>query len=246
MNRSLRIIRSESTKLTVVGLQDPPAGTYRIEPLAGSPAVARIAEAQDAPDARVTARVSGSGSSRVLSYDIVRRPGQKVTFTEIAGNARRSIGTVNGGGRGRLRFSPAPGRGVRSIEAQFELNGLPAERKIVARFAPPAARLARPARLRVRRVGTSLRVSWASVVGAATYEVVTTTTGAGQRTRRTRGRSLTLRGLSKSSSGRVTVRAVAPLRQGAPAGARFPGHCAPSDALQSPAPAAAAALSLTS
>jgi hypothetical protein len=218
---ALRIIRSEETKLTAVGLQDPRPGTYRIEPLPGSPAVTRVLQAQDPPDAKVTARVSGSGTSRVLSYDVRRRPAQSVTFIEVAGQDRRPIGTVNGGGRGTLPFSPAPGGGPRTIEAQFELDGLPAERKVVARFSPPSARLGRPGGLRIVRVGTTLRVSWASVAGAAAYEVVTSTTGAGQRTGRTRGRTVTVGQVPKSSTGRVTVRAVAALRQGNPASASF-------------------------
>jgi hypothetical protein len=59
------------------------------------------------------------------------------------------------------------------------------------------------------------------VAGAAAYEVVTTTTGAGQRTGRTRGRTVTVGQVPKSSAGRVTVRAVAALRQGNPASASF-------------------------
>jgi Concanavalin A-like lectin/glucanases superfamily len=218
---ALRIIRQESTKLTAVGLQDPRPGTYRIETMSGSPAVAGLAEAQDPPAARISARVLGTGTSRVLAYDILRRRAQRVTFTEIAGTTRRVIGTVNGGGRGRLRFTTAPGRGRRAIEAQFELDGLPAEKRVVSRFAPPAALLGRPGGLRVRRLGTALRVTWRSVAGATAYEVVVSPSGAAQRTRRTRSRRLLLRGVPRSSSGRVTVRAVAQLRQGRAASAGF-------------------------
>jgi hypothetical protein len=223
---ALRIIRQESTKMTVVGLQDPRPGTYRIETMSGSPAVTRLAEAQDPADARISARVLGTGTSRVLAYDIGRRPAQRIVFTEIAGTTRRVIGTVNGGGRGRLRFTTAPGRGRRAIEAQFELDGLAAEKRVVARFAPPAARLGRPGGLRLRRLGTALLVTWRGVSGASAYEVVANPSGAAQRTRRTRSRRLVLRGIPRSSSGRVTVRAVDQLRQGAAATAGF-GATAP-------------------
>lgn len=107
------------------------------------------------------------------------------------------------------------------IEAQFELDGLPAEKRVVARFAPPSPHLGKPKRLKVRRHGTSLRVSWAKVAGAERYEVVATTSGERQRIRRVRGRRTTLKRLPRSSAGRITVRAVAELRQGRPARARF-------------------------
>jgi hypothetical protein len=68
----------------------------------------------------------------------------------------------------------------------------------------------------------SLSVSWAGVRNATRYEVVATTSGAGQRIVRTRGRRATLKRIPKSSAGRVSVRAVATLRQGKPASARFP------------------------
>lgn len=205
---SLRIIRSEPAKLTVIGLQDPAPGVYRIEPLEGSPAITRVREATDPPGAKITARVTGTGTRRVLRYDVMRRPAQRVTFVEVGRSSRRIIGTVSGGGRGHIVFTPAPGRDRRRIEAQFELDGLPAERRTVARFTPPGGRLARPARLRVVRRGASLRASWAAVRGATRYEVVVTTADTRQRVRRTQARRLRLTGVPASTSGRVSVRAL--------------------------------------
>ena len=46
--------------------------------------------------------------------------------------------------------------GVHRVEAQFELAGVQAERLTVARFTPPSPRLARPARVTVRRRGALL------------------------------------------------------------------------------------------
>lgn len=170
----------------------------------------------------MTATLRGKGARRVLHYDIARRRAQRVTFVEIdPAGATRPIGTVNGGGRGKLRFAPAPGRGVRRIEARFELAGLAAERSFVARFAPPSPRLTRPRRLRVRRRATSLHVSWAKVPGARRYEVVASSSDEGSSMRRTRGQRAVIKGIGKSSAGRVTVRAVDRLRDGRPAKARF-------------------------
>ena len=102
-----------------------------------------------------------------------------------------------------------------------EPDGLPAEKLIVARFAPPSPALDRPARLRVRRLGTGLRVTWAGVPGATRYEVVVTTSAAIQRMVSTPGRGVTLKRVPKSSTGQVTVRGLANMRHGLPASARF-------------------------
>ena len=169
----------------------------------------------------MTASVSGRGSKRVLEYNIRRREAQRVTFSEVAGVTRKPIGTVNGGGRGTLRFSPAPGRGRRTIEAQFELDGLPAERKTVARFKPPSPKLGRVRGLRVRRQGEALLVSWRRVAGAKRYEVVAATSGAGQRVKRLRKASVRLKRIPRASSGIVTVRAVDSLREGRRARKKF-------------------------
>ena len=68
-----------------------------------------------------------------------------MTFVETGPGGRRTIGMVTGG-RGTLSFTPAPGNGRRQIEAQFELAGVGAETKTVARFTPPSLHLGRPAR----------------------------------------------------------------------------------------------------
>jgi hypothetical protein len=227
----IRIVRSESLRMTVVGLENPPPGRYRIEPVGSSVAATEITEAEDLPPARVDVQMSGSGASasqlggsgtrRTLRYSIRRRPDQRVTFLETGPGGSRQIGTVSGGGKGVLRFSPAPGRGRRTIEAQFELAGLPAERRTVARFTPPSPRLARPARVRVRRRGKTLVVSWKRVPGATRYEVVTDFRSGRQRLTKTRRRSTTLRRIRRSDGGRVRVRALADMRQGRPSSARF-------------------------
>ena len=160
---AIRILRSDQLKLTAVGLQDPQPGVYRIEPLAGSSSIKSFGVASDPPNAKVTASVRGTGARRALLYDIRRRPDQRVTFSEVAaGGSTHTIGTVTGGGRGRLRFSPAPGRGARHVVAQFELAGLPAESLTVARFSPPSPKLARPHGLVIRRRANTLRVRWSA------------------------------------------------------------------------------------
>ncbi len=220
VTRAVRILRSEQLHQTVVGLVNPRPGTYTIETLPGSPAITRVAEATDPLPAQVKASVHGHGARRTLAYDIRRRPQQTVQFVEVSGSLRKPIGTVSGG-RGTLAFSPAPGSDVRHIEAQFTLDGIRAETLTVASFRPPSPRLGRPAHLRVRRRASALIVSWQGVPGATGYELVTTSPSAGQRIVRTRGAGATLRGVALTSAGSVSVRAIAPMRYGAPATAPF-------------------------
>jgi virginiamycin B lyase len=220
LTREIRILRSPLLRSTTVGLQNPRPGNYRIDALPLSPAITRVSEADDPPSARVTARVSGHGARRTLTYDVLPRPNQRVTFVETGSGGERPIATITGG-RGTRSFSPAPGTGKRHIEAQFELNGIGSETKTVATFTPPSARLGRPAHVRVRRLADQLQVTWSRVAEAARYEIVTTLAGGGQRVTSTRRPTATIRSVARSSGGRVTVRAIAPLREGRAAGARF-------------------------
>jgi concanavalin A-like lectin/glucanase superfamily protein len=215
----IRILRSESLKLTVVGLVDPAAGTHTIELLPGS-AISSVREAEDQPAARATARVSGSGGKRTLTYDILQRKAQRVTFLETGPGGSREIGTT-AGGKGRIEFTPTPGSGTSRIEAEFELAGLPAERRTLTRFTAPSPRLATVQRIRARHGGTTLRVTWQRVQQARSYDVRVTLSSGGERYVRTTRPTLTLRDIPRWSSGRVTIRALAPLRESTPAGVAF-------------------------
>jgi hypothetical protein len=64
-------------------------------------------------------------------------------------------------------------------------------------------------------------VSWARVPGATRYELVSTLSGRPQRILRTRASAATLRRVPLTARGRISVRAVATLRQGAPVSARL-------------------------
>lgn len=214
---ALRILRSEQLKATIVGLNEPKPGTYRIEELPGSPEITSSSVAEDQPKARITATVGAGADAakRTLRYDIGEREDQRVRFVDVGSTGSRELGVVSGGGRGTLTFPALPGTGVHRVEAQFELAGVQAERLTVARFTPPSLRLARPASVTVRRRGTFLSVAWPAVAGARRYEVVATAASGVQRRTRTTRRTVTLKGLPTASGGRVAVRATASLRQGA-------------------------------
>ena len=219
--RKIRILRFNGNRhagpFTVVGLQNAEPGRYAISPLPGSPAIVRTAQATDAPRAKVSGRVVGRGGRRVLRFRVRRRPNQRVTFQEIGpGGAARTIG-ITRRARGRIRFRTAPGRGRRRVVAQFELSGMPAERKLVATFRPPSMRLARPRRLRVRRRGSRVVVRWRRVRGARRYEVAASLSSRRMVFARTRRTRVVLR-VPRWLSGRVTVRALDDVRQSRVAG----------------------------
>jgi hypothetical protein len=218
---AIRIISLNEAKITSVGLQDPRPGDYTIEPISDTPAITQVSQAEDPADAKIKARVTGGGDTRTLEYDIRRRPDQRVNFFDVTeGGAEKQIATVKGGGRGSLRFAPAPGDGKHQIVAQFELAGLAAERKTVANSKPPAPTLPKPRQLRVVRHGKTVRASWGRVPGADAYEVAVTGSTGAQKFDKTRKTHTSIK-VPKSSAGRVSVRAVAKLRQGAPSLARF-------------------------
>ena len=208
----IRILRFKGNKhagpFTVVGLQNADPGRYTVSTLPGSPAVTRVARATDQPEAKVSGRVTGKGRRRVLRYNVRDRVRQKVIFQEVTSSgASQTIGSTTRGGKGRIRFRSAPGGGRRKVLAQFELDSIPAELKRVTTFQPQTIKLRRPRRLRVRRRGNSLRVSWRKVSGATRYEVGARLSGRRMTFRTTRRTKTTLR-VPAWRSGRVYVRAV--------------------------------------
>jgi hypothetical protein len=137
-------------------------------------------------------------------------------------------------GKGRIAFAPAAGRaGRRRIVAHLEVEGIPAPEQIVARYkAPPPPRAGRVKRVRVRRRGKTLLVSWTRASHTVQYGVVVRqrngrqkTTYVGGRRHRARIRRIPLR-----QSGTVKVSALGPLRdRGRPGTGRFKATRRPVD-----------------
>jgi len=213
----IRIIRyeEEGTTVTVVGLQDAKPGTYKVETLPGSASITQVMTAADVPAAKVSGKVSGTGPQRTLTYDVGARAGQTVTFRDVTGgNAGKVLRTVSGG-RGTIRWSPAPGRAAHTVVASFTLDGIPAEERAVARFTPPPPTLGKPSRLTLKRGKKSkLLVSWTGVRDAARYQVTVLTASGRTVSKLTKSTALTLTGIATSDSGKVGVVALASLRQG--------------------------------
>jgi hypothetical protein len=121
--------------------------------------------------------VTGAGRFRRLSYRIVRIPGQAVRFFERGDHWERPIGQMTGGGRGKIRFTPARATaGRRRIVAEVEQYGHPREETTVASYlAPPPPRLVSPAGLHAARDGGSLKLTWRPVAGAGAYAITINT-----------------------------------------------------------------------
>ncbi len=210
----IRILRSEGQNynFTTIGIEHGQPGTYTVTPLPGSVPITKVERATDQPNAGVTGHVTGRGTQRVLHYRVLKRDGQTVRFFDVGeGDASREIGHITGGGTGAIKFSAAPGKARRRVEAQFALDGLNAERKVVTTFRPPALTLPVPRGLRVKRGKKGLTISWRGVAGASKYELGITSPSGYQRIIITRKRRVVVK-LAKSVGGRVTVRAGAPFR----------------------------------
>ena len=113
----------------------------------------------------------GKGDKRILTYDVLRRPDQQVSFFDVdPRGGRRLIGTT-AGGRGSITFTPGPDKGKHTVVASFTLNDIGAEERTVTTFTPPPPTLAAPRGLKAARAAARrARVAGAACAGATGYE----------------------------------------------------------------------------
>ena len=218
----IAMVRVAKLGTTVVGLRDPEPGVYRITPLEGSVPVGEVLEADVLPPARITGKVSGRGTQRVLDYNVLAREGQVVTFMDVSpGGGAREIGRTSAGGKGRMRFTANPGEGEAHIEARIELQGRPSVQPplVVARYDAPSVHLGRPGGMTATRRGKRTRVAWKRVAGARGYEVTVAALGVPGTSRTTRRPRLNI-ALPRTSAARISVRAVDGVRSGPGASVR--------------------------
>lgn len=201
------------TDETVIALNHPRGGRWRVFALPGSAAITAVEHLDGLPSARVSARVLGRGRRRALLYRVRPRDGQRVEFIERSGQVYHPLGVARAA-RGRLRFQAADGPGGRRrILALITLAGVPAQQLTVATFtAPPRERPGRVRRLRVRRTADgALRISWGAASGPVRGYLVGVTLSDGRRLalpEPLQRRRLLVRPVVASLRGEVTVRAL--------------------------------------
>jgi hypothetical protein len=168
------VLQDPGNAVTHVAIRRP-AGTWRVTTPADSPSVEGFDSADVLAPPRVSARVTGKGAKRVLRWRLRPLRGQRVTFAEEGSDSANVIaGTTRA--RGKVRFTPSSGAGrARNVVAIVEQDGAPRDTLTVARYTAPAwRRPAKPRRLRVRRKGTTLIVTWRKAAGAERYTVFAT------------------------------------------------------------------------
>ncbi len=164
--------RDELTHRLVIGILEPHAGRYAIEPLAGSAAISAVRESHEAPDPHVRARVTGHGRARTLRWRLHEQPGMKVRFLVRGRDSGRTI-VETAKSAGRARFTPPDAMSrSRTVQAVVLRGGQPTATKTVARFAAaPAFRPGRPGRVVLRRRRNALTIRWGRAAGATGYRV---------------------------------------------------------------------------
>jgi hypothetical protein len=199
------VVPDAANRTTYVFVKRPRAGTWHVS--SASP-LTSVAVARGLPKPRVTARVSGKGARRVLTYSVAPLPGQQVRFTERGAGVVHELGRARGR-RGRIIFkATVTGNPRRTIQAEVIQDGLPRDNLTVARFSAPARpKLVKP-RLTAKRTKSALTLSWKPVPGATNYLVEVDNGRTLVQRLLTRKRKVTVRGTPATGALTVTVRAL--------------------------------------
>ena len=198
-------------QLRSIGLNKPAAGTWRVELVPGSAAVAGLRRALPATPVKVSATVRRRGATRILAYRASGvGSGTTVRAYERGRGISRPLGTLrNGSGTLRLRSDEGRG-GPRSIIAIVERRAPVARPQIaLARYVAPGARPpAAPRGVRARLKAGRLTVTWGRVPAVAGYVVKATLRDGRVLIRTPRARQVVIRGLGTVAKVRsVTVAA---------------------------------------
>jgi hypothetical protein len=193
----------------------PAAGTWTLETAEGSPGIAKLQLARDAPPIRVTGRVTKTASrglGRTVAWKVAQRaPGQTVTLYEQGAGVLRRLGVAKGAA-GRVRWTPKALRGGRrTVVAVVEREGLAVDEVKLGSFtvpAPPKPGVAR--RLRATHRSGTLVLTWVPGARAASQEVrVTLGNGIGKiYVLKRAARTLRVPGVAADVTGTVKVTAV--------------------------------------
>lgn len=158
----------------LVLLAHPAGGTWRVQTVAGSPALVKLEAAEDVPAPRIRARAGRRGSGWGLSWSARGlAPGYSILFVERGRDSTHVIGRASGT-KGLLAFHPqdALSRARRLYAYLLDPSGAPVRSLQVGSYrAPAATRGGRVGGLRVVRRGLTALVTWRAAPGARSYRV---------------------------------------------------------------------------
>ncbi|MEP9361447.1 hypothetical protein ABLE68_00685 [Nocardioides sp. CN2-186] len=160
------------------------------------------------PDPVVTGQVSGSGDTRVLTYDVDADRDDEVVLMEKGAFGARQLGVLD---HGASTFH-LPLSGIaekRTVTAVVERNGVPYKTITLDTYQAPAApKLVAPNALTLRPKGGDTAATWRAVPGAHGYVVRATLTDGRTLRQVVDGTSTVLRGVTTFTAGTVSVSAV--------------------------------------
>ena len=161
-------IQQAAAQVTDLGLNHPQAGHWSVLPAPGDTApISGVAYAVGERAPTISARVTGHGPRRIVSYHARIPDGVTIALAEHGKHLMHTIGTVHSG-TGTIKFTPAFGpRATRQLTAQITNNGLPVKNLTLSSYRVPApAKPGRATKLRVRVSHSAFHYSFRIPTGA--------------------------------------------------------------------------------
>ena len=131
-------VSDSQSNTTSLGILNPRAGRWTVVEAPGSAAsIASLDYAIGSPAPKLSAKVSGKGYDRTVSYRATVSGDVKVTLAEKTGTLLHEIATVKGKA-GTIRFRPALGSaGRRQLIARITSDGVPFKDQTLASYTVP-------------------------------------------------------------------------------------------------------------
>ena len=218
----------------VVMIPNPPAGTYTITPNPGSAPIVGVRNAEGQPIPTISAGSVGSGGSgahaaalsssrkRVVRFKLGPLHGHTVKLVEEGSGVEHALGSAHAG-KNVVKFTLAAGPGGKRKVVALIANdtGIATTKTTIATFVAPApAKPAKP-KVKVKRSGTTLKVTWKTVRGAKRYTVAVSLSDGRKLSYTTRHAKVSVPAVGKKVTGSVSVSAQAGALTGAKGTARL-------------------------
>jgi hypothetical protein len=167
------VLHVKPAQLTEIQIRGRNAGSWTIEPAAGSPAVTSVRISHELAPPSISGSVGGHGLRRVLRYRAHVPPGTHITFLEQGAGGSTVIGSTTRAS-GAITFTPSTAKaGSRTILAALvSPTGAPEPSIKVTTYSAAPPRPGRPGAVHVRRSRSALQISFAPAQGAAKHLVV--------------------------------------------------------------------------